>query len=339
MIIPPVTQNTKEGKGRTVLRRCLIPLVIIFAGIVSALKAVHPFPSRARRAATFVLCVAGTVLAAGSASATTNTITFAFHSALGNALTNMDVTITPTTVQLGSFGFADTAAIPATTDGTNGQFILTNLTAGSYYVRTPYSFTPITVSNVNFTGSWTNLISPLLVPGATAVYTRGQSDSRYFQSTNATVVNLTASNSVWLGSNNFNAATNYGGYSLSPTNLSGTDSNLSLIGSTVISGPLSYGAATTNLQTLTGSYTVAGPTNILPGATSNLVVTLSGVGTNGDWAVTVTPNITVSTNCTNVVITAAIAATNSVQIHFANAGPTTNTLGTNQYRVEARQYQ
>jgi hypothetical protein len=332
-LFPSVQQSAKIGSAdMTALRRGIISLVTCLAGMVSALKAI-------RVVSIFALFV----FFCGTASAVwTNVTTFGFHNALGIPEINMTVTITPVLPQLwtNQGGLADTSPLTETTDPINGEFFLTNLTPGSYTVRA-YSLTQIVVPTNSFTNDWTNLISGLIIPGANAVYTRAQSDGRYFQTTNASVTGMTASNTVFIGWAQLASAIFSNGYFDGATNLVCTDSNSDLIGTTTIGGPLSFGPATTNLQTITASYTIIGPTNMIPGKATNATVTLSGVGTNGDWEIDITPGPLFTNTATNMVVTSqGVPATNTICINWANTSTnTTNNLGTNTYRVVARQWQ
>ena len=133
---------------------------------------------RVRRSLTLPWILLALLLSVASASAGLN-VQFYFYNAIGWALTNANCTLTPYSVGLTNSGVSTLDQIPFQLD-TSGQYTFTNLAAGSYTVRENGTFFVITVTNGPGTVLATNLISGLLTPGATSVYTRLQSDARYY---------------------------------------------------------------------------------------------------------------------------------------------------------------
>jgi len=300
-----------------------------------------------------------------SASASTNLITFDFYNSLQVPLSNMTVTLAPIVGQLGTNGFVDTQPLTEITTN-SGAFLVTNLQPGSYMVHSAYSFTEITVPTSNFTNDWTNLISGILAPGASAVYTRAQADARYFQSTNAQVVAMLSSNTTFLGWIQFNGTTIISnGFFLMPTNYSEMVSNATLLGTINQAGatnengiflnPITESEIASNLtlpsvvdypsatnyatNTFSTNYTLTW-SSIPPNASAEQTVAWPGVGTNCNWEITIVPRADVALSQTNLVFSAWVSATNTITVQAANASATvTEVLVAGPYRVTGRQWQ
>lgn len=237
-----------------------------------------------------------------------NTNYFAFTNALGLAISNTTVTLTPTSPQaVNGFNGIDALTFTTTNDG---SFLATNLLPGTYTVRENNSFFIVDVPSGNGFFIMATNISGILTPGSTAVYTRAQSDARYFQVSNAVVFLLTASNSVFVGTNYFIGSTNFGGAWSNLFIFNSTISNATLINATlsgattagliisptltnaVVEGATAFSDQGTNLAT--NYNTLSFQTNLTfgslaPQSAASNILSIARLETNGDWSFNVTP--------------------------------------------------
>jgi hypothetical protein len=137
-----------------------------------------------------------------SNSLSASTVQLWLYNALGQPAALETVTITPTAVNLVANGFAALDGISTNLD-VNGFVGLTNLVAGSYTIREGATYFTITNPAGASVYNATSLITGISIPGVNAVYTRGQSDGRYYINT-GTNGSLELSDAIWPQATNYN---------------------------------------------------------------------------------------------------------------------------------------